>query len=188
MHTEVNWFCRPTSHFHPSPPFLPCDSTTHSLQVCSCSLSPPLSLFCFFFSTLGHLLNTYTHTITHRHCAIGLFICLERWLMKGQPLSYDRISWPQQPMRGWQNIDRTLNLCVGVCTRMCEVRLDSRWWASACYYCWMCVCVCVSLCLHAYMCASVLWIGTLEMKQNPYIIAYLIFVYLRIDIINKWLN
>ncbi len=36
--------------------------------------------------------------------------------MKGQPLSYDRISWPQQPKRGWQSSD---SVCVCVCVCVC---------------------------------------------------------------------
>ena len=40
--------------------------------------------------------------------------------MKGQPLSYDRISWPQQPERGWQSSDSgCMYVCVCVCVCAC---------------------------------------------------------------------
>lgn len=81
------------------------------------------------FHTREHFHTHIPHiyTTAHRQCVTRLFICLELWLMKGQPLSYDRISWPQQPKRGRQSI---IHECGSV--HMC-VRSVSTWWASVCF-------------------------------------------------------
>lgn len=73
----------------------------------------------------------------HRQGAIRLFICLKQRLMKGQPLSYDRISWPQQPKRGWPSPDcvclfgwgrPVMSVCC--CHRASEEVAKRRKWAS----------------------------------------------------------
>jgi len=111
---------------HEALPLPLCAQKIHTCaQTTACTCSPTTikpNLSCTHTHT-----HTPWHTTTHRHRAIGLFICLEQWLMKGQSLSYDRISWPQQPKRGWQSSDCAcvcvfVRACVCVClvnVRMC---------------------------------------------------------------------
>lgn len=51
----------------------------------------------FIITSILSLPFSLSYTHTHTHTSTRIFISLERLLMKGQPLSYDSISWMQQP-------------------------------------------------------------------------------------------
>lgn len=89
--------------------------------------------------------------------------------MKGQPLSYDRISWPQQPKCGWQSINSVCGWpCV--CVRLGLIAIGGKCMLFLVDTCdSVCVCVmggvyttcvlmflysCVYVCMNAWLCVS----------------------------------